>query len=91
MSVTEPADQIVERLSAACKKAGLTVEVLEPSTRIKINAPDGNVRLAETVTLAPDADEVLMWWWSWGSPICPAEHIDLAVDRISNVVAVRVF
>ena len=90
MSVTEPADQIVERLSAACKRAGLTVEVLEPSTRIKINAPDGNVRMAETVTLAPNADESLMWWWSWGSPLCPADQIERAVELISNVVAVRV-
>lgn len=91
MLVTDPADKLIERLGTACKRAGLTGEVLEPSTKMKINTPDGNVRMAETVTLAPNADEVLMWWWSWGKPICPADQIDRAVDLISNVVAVRVF
>jgi hypothetical protein len=47
--------------------------------------------MAETVALRPDADEVLMWWWSWGTPICPAEQIDRAIELISQVVTVRLF
>jgi hypothetical protein len=89
--VSESADQIVQRLSDACRNAGLVVEILEPSTRIKVNPPDGNVRMAEIIRLAPNGDEVLMWWWSWGTPICPAGQIERAVDLIAGVVAVRVF
>jgi hypothetical protein len=96
MSITTPgphesADKIIERMVTACKKADLTVEILEPSTKIKVNASDGNEHMAETVTLAPDGDEVLMWWWSWGKPICPADQIDRAVELLSNVVAIRIF
>jgi hypothetical protein len=47
--------------------------------------------MAETVTLRPDADGVLMWWWSWGRPICPADQIDRAVELVSRVVTVRLF
>jgi hypothetical protein len=81
----------MERMVAACEKAGLTIDVLEPSGKIKINASDGNEHLAETVALRPDADEVLMWWWSWGKPICPADQIDRAIELISRVVTVRLF
>jgi hypothetical protein len=84
-------NQIIEQMVAACRKADLTVEVLDPAGKIKINASDGNAHMAETVTLAPDKDEVLMWWWSWGTPICPAAQIDRAVERLSNVVAIPIF
>jgi len=96
MSITTPApnesaDKIIERMVAACGEAGLTVQILEPSTKIKVNVADGNEHMAETVVLAPDRDEVLMWWWSWGKPICPAAQIGRAVELLANVVAVRIF
>ncbi|GAB2860092.1 hypothetical protein GCM10027176_72870 [Actinoallomurus bryophytorum] len=78
-------------MAATCEKAGLAFDVLEPAGKIKINASDGNERMAETVTLRPDADGVLMWWWSWERPICPAEQIDRAIELISRVVTVRLF
>jgi hypothetical protein len=81
----------MKRMVAACEKAGLAFDVLEPCGKIKINASDGNERMAETVALRPDADDVLRWWWSWGRPICPAEQIDRAVELISRVVTVRLF
>ena len=84
-------EKIMEWMVTACKKADLAVDVLEPAGKLKINASDGNERMAETVTLRPDADEVLMWWWSWGRPMCPADQIDRAVELISRVVTVRLF
>jgi len=84
-------NQIIQQMVAACKKADLTVEVLEPAGKIKVNAADGNAHMAETVTLAPDKDGELMWWWSWGMPICPATQLDRAVALVSNVVAIPIF
>jgi hypothetical protein len=89
--VTDITEAIRQKMAAACEKAGLTADVLEPGGKIKINCPDGNAHMAETVSLRPDGDAVLMWWWSWGKPICPAEQIGRAVELISKVVSVRVF
>jgi hypothetical protein len=89
--VKQDTEKIMERMVAACEKAGLAIDVLEPAGKIKINASDGNARMAETVTLRPDGDDVLMWWWSWGRPMCPADQIDRAVELISRVVMVRLF
>jgi hypothetical protein len=83
----ESADQLVSRLVAMCERAGLVTSVVEPSTKIRISTPDGNEHLAETVMLKPDADDVLTWWWSWDSPICPAHDIDYAVTALLRVVA----
>jgi len=83
----ESADQLVHRLHLACERAGLLVEVVEPSTKLKICTPNGSEHMAETITLKPDDDEVLTWYWSWGMPICPAHDIQLAVKAILHVVA----
>ncbi|MCO5970858.1 hypothetical protein [Actinoallomurus soli] len=76
---------LVTRLAEECGKAGLVATVISP-TRVHVNA-GVHSRLAETIRCHPDADERLMWWWSWGEPICPAASIDLAVRRIAHVVA----
>lgn len=82
----ESADQFVGRLSSACKRAGLLVEVIEPSTRLKISTPNGSDFMAETITLKADADGALMWWWSWDTPLCHADDIGFAVKAIMHVV-----
>ena len=91
----ESADRIAERLAKACAEAGLKVTVVEPSTRITIHAPNGIEHLDETITLRPDAGEVLTWYWSWDSPahpapICPAHDIATAVRMVRHVVATGV-
>jgi hypothetical protein len=83
----ESADRLTERLHLACKRAGLLVEVIEPSTKLKICTPNGNEHMAETITLKPDEDEALTWFWSWGMPICPAEDIPRAVESLLHVIA----
>jgi hypothetical protein len=83
----ESADQLISRLATMCGRAGLVADIIEPSTKIRISTPNGNEHLAETITLKPDADDVLMWWWSWGRPICPAYDIDFAVNSLARVVA----
>ncbi len=60
--------------------------MIEPSTKLKICTPNGNERMAETITLKPDDDEVLTWYWSWDMPICPATDIRFALTAILRVV-----
>jgi hypothetical protein len=91
----ESADRLTERLAKACADAGLTVTVVEPSTRITIHAPNGHRLLDETITLRPDEGEVLTWYWSWDAPahrapICPARDVATAVRLIHHVVAAGV-
>ena len=88
---TMSANELVRSLSEACKAAGLETLIIEPSTKVWVNTPNGREHMAELITLRPDADEVLMWWWSWRKPICPAENIAEATKLISNVVAATVF
>lgn len=83
----ESADQLVSRLATMCGRAGLVADIIEPSTKVRINTPNGNEHLAETITLKPDAGDVLTWWWSWDRPICPARDIDCAVTALIRVVA----
>ncbi|MEV5706580.1 hypothetical protein [Actinoallomurus sp. NPDC052274] len=78
---------LVTRLAEECEKVGLTATVLSP-TRVHVSA-GAHSRLTETIRCHPDADEELMWWWSWGEPICLATSIDLAVRHIAHVVAPR--
>jgi hypothetical protein len=85
----ESADKLVKMLADACKRQGLATHIIEPSTKIKVFAPDGNPHLDEVVTLRPAEDEVLTWFWSWDSPICPAEQIGLAARHIERVVRTR--
>lgn len=83
----ENADRYVDRLATACKLKGLAVEIVEPSTRLTIRTPGGPALMAETVALRPDKAEMLTWYWSWGTPICPAGDIEFAVTAIFRVVA----
>jgi hypothetical protein len=82
----ESADQLIKRLAEACESAGLSVTVIEPSTRIRIHEPGGNEHFDEMITLRPDATEVLTWYWSWDAPICAAHDIATAVAMILKVV-----
>ncbi|MCO6007545.1 hypothetical protein NE236_21430 [Actinoallomurus purpureus] len=81
----EDVHTLATRLAEECGKAGLNATVLSP-TRVHVSS-GVHSRLAETVRCRPDDDERLMWWWSWGEPICPAVSIDLAVRFIAHVVA----
>jgi len=83
----ESADRYVDRLATACRLKGLLVEIVEPSTRLKISTPNGPALMAETISLRPDRSETLTWHWSWGSPICAAGEIDLAARSIFRVIA----
>lgn len=83
----ESADRYVDRLATACKLKGLVVEIVEPSTRLKIATPNGHALMAETISLRPDRSEALIWHWSWGTPICAAGDIDLAARSIFHVIA----
>jgi hypothetical protein len=83
----ESADGYIDRLATACKLKGLVVEIIEPSTRLKISTPGGHALMAETISLRPDRGEVLTWHWSWGAPICAADDIDFAVRAIFRVIS----
>jgi hypothetical protein len=83
----ENADELINRLAKACEGAGLATTVVERSTRIKIHAPDHNEHFNELITLRPDTGEVLTWYWSWDTPICPAHDIETAIAMIRKVVA----
>ena len=83
----ETADQYLRRLFDACTRAGLVAEIIEPSTKLRISTPNGNVRMAEVISLRPDAEEVLTWHWSWGAPMCRADDTDFAVRALTRVVA----
>lgn len=82
----ESADQLITRLAKECESAGLRVTVIEPSTRMKIHGL-GNQYFDEMISLRPDDDEVLTWYWSWNAPICPAKDIATAVAMMRKVVA----
>ena len=81
----EDVDAIAQRLAEDCSLAGLDVVLIAP-TRVKVSRPGAHDRLSETVRCMPDAQERLMWWWSWGEPICPADQIADAVKAIAHVV-----
>lgn len=86
------AAELVKRLGDALQRVGLLSTVVEPSTRLVVHAPDLDPLMDETVTLRPDADEVLTWYWSWSTPdkpapIGPARDAVACVKLIENVVA----
>ncbi|MDN3354753.1 hypothetical protein [Actinomadura sp. DC4] len=81
------ADNLVTDLANALKRQGMATDIIEPSTKIKVFSPAGNAFMDELITLKPDADEVLTWYWSWDRPICPATHLGSAVELIKNVVS----
>lgn len=76
---------LTRRLAEECGKAGLEATVVA-ATRVRVSRPGGHTQLSETVRCMPDSEERLMWWWSWGEPICPADWIADAVKVIAHVV-----
>jgi hypothetical protein len=87
VTTDENADRFIERLAEACESAGMMTTVIEPSTRIRIHAPHDNEYFDEVITLRPDVGELLTWYWSWGTPICPAHDIATAITMIRKVIA----
>ena len=87
MPINDQEDVLVltERLAGECAKAGLNATVIGP-TRVHVSAPGAHSHLAETVRCEADADEGLVWRWSWGEVICPAARIADAVRIIAYVV-----
>jgi hypothetical protein len=81
------ADKLVTDLANALKRQGIATDIIEPSTKIKVFSPAGNAFMDELVTLRPDANEELTWYWSWDKPICPATDLARAVDLIEHVVS----
>jgi hypothetical protein len=80
------ADEYVRRLKRACERFGYLATILEPSTRLDVSLGDGRAFTHETVTLKPDGNNRLTWWWSWDKPMVPAEEITEAARRISSVL-----
>jgi hypothetical protein len=76
---------LTARLAAHCTRAGLNATVIAP-TRVHISAPGAHSGLAETIRCEPDAEENLVWRWSWGEDICPALQITDAVKIIAYIV-----
>ena len=83
------ADELLTRLDTALKRAGLRTDVIEPSTKLKVFSPSGNAHLDEILTLAPGKDEVLNWWFSWGTAVGPASNVSETVNRVKAVVSTR--
>lgn len=83
--MTEDVHDLTQQLAKECRKAALVAVVVAP-TRVQVSQPGAYAGLAETVWCMPDADEQLMWWWSWGEPICPATQIPEAAKAIARVV-----
>ena len=75
-----------EQLAEECRNAGLSAKVVDRAGTVQVSSPGAHSRLTETVTCMPDRRETLMWWWSWGDPICPATDITDAVKVIAHVV-----
>lgn len=83
MTVSESADAIVGRLVRACNRAEVETLVCEPSTRVRVKPERASARMAEVITLRPDADEALCWWWTSGEQICPAGDVAQVVKLIT--------
>lgn len=83
------ADELLTCLDSALKRAGLRTDVIEPSTKLRVFSPDGNAYLDEIITLAPDKDEVLTWWYSWGTAIGPASNVSEITRSVMAVVSAR--
>lgn len=87
VGVVDDPGALVERLVDRCEAAGLEAVALAP-TRVRVNLRAGTSRTAEVITLKPDTDEVLCWWWSWNEPICPAADITRGVEMIAEIMSV---
>jgi hypothetical protein len=82
------ADEYVTRLARTVEQMGYVATIVEPSTRLTVSLPHGREFTNEMLTLRPDANEQLMWWWSWGTPINHAEEIAQVAAKVINVVEV---
>lgn len=92
-SPDESAATILMRLNNACGRSGIECEIIEPSTRMRVNLPHLRDREGQLITLAPDDTERLCFWWNLGGkriPICFADagHIGYAVMAIKEVLQI---
>jgi hypothetical protein len=90
---SDTADVIIERLDAACRRNGIMTRICEQSTRLWVNLPGDRAHLAEFVSLRPDADDRLCFYWLMGGrsiKICSADEITLAVENIKQVLSVSI-
>lgn len=83
----EDVRNLSERLAKDCQELGLRTEILTPA-RVRVSDPSGHSRLTEVVRCMPsDRADDLMWWWSWGEPICHADDTARAAAAIAHVVS----
>ncbi|MDN3359296.1 hypothetical protein [Actinomadura sp. DC4] len=83
----EGADGVVRRLDYALRREGLATEILEPATKIKVYAPNGNPVFDEVLTLKQGDNEIFTWWWSWDAPQGSAHDIVATVSAVKSVVS----
>jgi hypothetical protein len=91
---SDTADMIIARLNTACRSGGIETRVCEQSTRLWVNLPGNRAHMAEFVSLRPDVEDRLCFYWLIGGKsikICPADEIGLAVETIRQVLSVSVF
>lgn len=82
------ADQYVTWLASAVRQMGYDATIVEPSTRLMVSLPHGRAYMSETVSLRPNDNNELMWWWSWNKPIGPAANIADVAALVADVVEV---
>ena len=91
---SDTADVIIARLNSACRCDGIETRICERSTRLWVNLPGNRAHMAEFVSLRPDVDDQLCFFWLIGGKsikICPASEIALAVESIRQVLSVSIF
>lgn len=80
----------LHELNDALTQAGYQSKIEKPFSGppfVHVTSPTAR-QLSEEIRCnrrRPD-DDALVFYWSWGEPICSADDIVRAVDRIANVV-----
>lgn len=82
--MSDPAD-VFEPLIAACTQLGLSTALYRDPPRLRVSTPGVDGRLAEVVRCVPD-DGRLVFLFSWGEEIAPADQPDSAAVRLRRVV-----
>jgi hypothetical protein len=78
-----------DALTTVCVDFGLGVVIVERPHEVKISSPGAHARMAEVITLRPDAEGVLAWFWSWGEVIAPARDLRRVVELLTHVTSGR--
>lgn len=95
----------VDRLVSELRERGLLASVELPSVTVKDPGLSGQDPQGQQVCIQEREGAGLTWWWVWPAlrpalcgeptpppdlePLCPAEGIDTAADRITKVVRLR--